>query len=139
MIVRILTLFTLTLGLSAVSLAQECPNERASDIPGWEEESKKTRSCGFGLQIFGYDLDLLGKKCPRWVKVAPAHQKCQGEELVGHQCIYDEHVEIIRLECDCADATILFDTGLALPGCDCDYGGSAGTIEDFQTVECEDD
>ena len=137
MIVRTLTTLLLTLGLAATALAQDCTDERATDVPGHEEESKKTKRCGFGFQLFGYDLDLLGKRCPHWVKIFPDHQKCQGEELVGHRCVYAEQLEVVRLECDCADATIIFDTGIALPNCDCDYGGSAGTIEDFETEECE--
>ena len=114
----------------------DCPHELASDVPGATTESKKFQRCGFGFQVFGYDLDLLGEKCPRWIKYYPDHQKCLGEELAGHRCTFEEVLEVVRVECDCASATLLFDTGLAFPDCDCDYGGSGGTIQDFRTQEC---
>ena len=122
--------------LTSVAKADDCPHEQASDIPGTTTESKKYQRCGFGFQLFGYDLDLLGEKCPRWIKYYPDHQECLGEGLAGHRCTIDEVLEVVRVECDCANATLLFDTGLAFPDCDCDYGGSAGTIQNFQTEEC---
>ena len=135
---RLLTIAVVLAALtSPAALADDCPDERASDVPGQVQESKKYQRCGFGFQLFGWDLDLLGEKCPKWIKYYPDHQKCEGEELVGHRCVFHRLVEIVRVECDCANATIIFDTGLAFPECDCDYGGSAGVIQTFESLECE--
>lgn len=139
MLARLLATTLALAALAATAPAQECPDEKATDVEGHVKESKKYQRCGFGFQLFGHDLDLFGEKCPRWKKIYPEHQKCQGETLVGHECVYDELLEVSRLDCDCAQATIIFDTGLAFPECDCDYGGVAGYIEDFTTRECEDD
>ena len=127
----------LTTATYAATYAGDCADQRASDIPGEEVESKKHQRCGLGLQLFGYDLDLLGERCPKWVKVYPDHQECTGEELLDHECVFDRMLDVVRLECDCSDATLIFDTGLAFPNCDCDFGGSAGQIQTFATRACE--
>jgi hypothetical protein len=138
MLARLLAVaVVLTAMASPTVRADDCPDQRASDVPGHVQESKKYQRCGFGFQLFGWDLDLLGEKCPKWIKYYPDHQECKGEELVGHRCVIDELLEIVRVKCDCASATIIFDTGLAFPECDCVYGGSAGAIQNFETEECE--
>ncbi len=115
----------------------DCPNEQASNVPSKEVQSAKYRRCGVGLQLFGLDISLFGKKCPRWIDTYPSHQECQGEELIGHACVFDELVEVTREICDCADATLILDTGIALPYCDCDYGGISGYIETFTSQPCK--
>ena len=138
MLVRILILATLMAAFTAPAVrADDCPDTRATDQPGHVEESKKSASCGIGLRLFGFDIDVLGVRCPKWKKFYPDRQVCKAEKLLGHRCTYQGPLDVIRVTCDCKSATILFDTGLALPGCDCDFAGTAGTVEDFQTQACE--
>ena len=114
---------------------QPCPDVKASQVDAREEVSSHSTRCGLGFSLFGFDISIGGPRCPDYKFLYPSHQDCQGEANEGTACAFSSNLEVTRERCQCTRYTIL-STGVTLPQCECHHEGSAGSIEDFQTVNC---
>ena len=113
----------------------QCPDVRASQVDAREEVSSHSTRCGLGFSLFGFDISIGGPRCPDYKFLYPSHQECLGVHNEGTACVFSANLDVSRERCQCTRYTIL-STGVTLPQCECHHEGSAGTIEDFQTVNC---
>jgi len=112
-----------------------CPNVRATNVFARVDRQGSFSRCGLGVEVFGVPLSIGGAKCFRNEFVYPAHQECQGTENLGTACVPAPDMAVQLNKCDCLTVGLI-STGISIPKCNCSSAGSAGTIEDAQTVEC---
>ena len=112
-----------------------CPNVRATNVPARVTHQGGYARCGFGVELFGVPISIGGAKCFRNEFVYPAHQECQGALNAGTACVPAPDMSVQLNRCDCLTVGLL-STGISIPKCSCSSAGTAGTIEDAQTVEC---
>ena len=112
-----------------------CPNVRATNVLARVDRQGLRTRCGLGVELFGLPISIGGSKCFRYEFVYPAHQECQGTENQGTACVPAPDMSVQLNKCDCLTVGLL-STGISIPKCSCSSSGSAGTIEDAQTVEC---
>lgn len=112
-----------------------CANTRASQVDAKFQEQGTSTRCGIGISLFGIEISFGGPTCyPQRVRT-PAHQECEGKENEGTWCGPQGDLPVTEERCECSDVTFL-GTGFKLPSCDCEYAGTAGTVEDFGTFNC---
>lgn len=117
--------------------AGDCPDTKATDVPGRVEASARAERCGIGIKIFGIGGAIIGTRCPRHEIATPAHATCAGEALTGHRCVKKADYVVARRECRCKGLVIpLIETGFPT-SCRCGAWKRFGTVEHFQTLECD--
>jgi hypothetical protein len=135
------TLILLALGTlgglahSAPQATADCANTKASQVDARVVPGGSVRRCGIGIRIFGIGGGVFGPRCPEKKFTYPSHQECRGENALGSFCEPEGTLPVTVEECECGTATLL-GTGLLIPICDCDSGGTAGHIEDARTSPC---
>jgi len=112
-----------------------CPNVRATNVPAQVTHEGAATRCGFGVSVFGLVLSIGGSKCYRNEFVYPAHQECQGAENPGTACVPAQDMPVALEHCECVLVGVL-GTGVSAPKCSCSPAGTAGTVEDAETVLC---
>jgi len=112
-----------------------CPDVRATNVAARVDRQGSFSRCGLGVEIFGVPLTIGGSKCFRNEFVYPAHQECQGALNVGTACQPAPDMAVQLYKCECLTVGLI-STGISIPKCNCSSAGSAGTIEDAQTLEC---
>jgi hypothetical protein len=112
-----------------------CPNVCATNMPARVKNVGPVTHCGFGLVIFGLPIKVGGPKCYQLQFIYPAHQECLGAANQGTSCVPADDLAVQLNTCKCTTLGAL-GTGIAMPECSCESAGTAGTIEDAQTVLC---
>ena len=114
----------------------ECPDQRASQVDAKVSYSGSAKTCGVGLVIFGVGGGIVGEKCYPLKITTPAHQECQGEPGEGTRCVPDGELEVKAEKCHCGGLVVpILQIGVPTT-CVCSDAGSAGTVEDSETVLC---
>jgi hypothetical protein len=136
----ILTILIATFASTLTPLAPaqggpNCPNTIATNIPARVQSGGPYTHCGLGIQIFGFPITLGGSKCYRYQFIYPAHQECLGNTNPGTACINENSLPVGLDLCECSLLGVI-GTGISVPKCTCKSGGSAGTVDDAQTVTC---
>ena len=131
------SLVVCALALAAVgrAAADDCPDERASEVPARVEWGGEVERCGLGISIFGLPIQAFGPRCPDTKFFYPAHQECRGEKSTGSYCAFVGNIDVKRMRCECAELALL-GTGVTIPDCSCKDDGTAGHVEDAQTYSC---
>ena len=112
-----------------------CPNVRATNVPAFVKHDGAYTRCGFGIQVLGLPISIGGAKCYSHEFIYPAHQECRGAVNEGTACVPAPDMPVGLDKCECMVVGVL-STGIAAPKCSCSSAGTAGTIEDAQTVLC---
>ena len=112
-----------------------CPNVRATNVLARVDRQGPRTRCGFGVEVFGLPLSIGGGKCYQNEFTYPSHQECQGVVNEGTSCVPAPDMPVQLRRCECMTLGVL-DTGFSIPKCNCSSYGTAGTIEDAQTVAC---
>ena len=115
--------------------APACPNVRATNVPAQVKREGASTRCGFGVSVFGLALTIGGARCYRNEFIYPAHQECQGARNEGTACVPAPDMPVALEHCECLLVGVI-GTGFAAPKCSCTSAGTAGTIEDAETVVC---
>lgn len=120
--------------LASTRAGGDCPDEQASDVAARTDDSGGDQ-CFIGIVLFGYQIGLAGPQCPAARYHYPAHQECQGRHHVGSRCAVTSLVAVRMESCTC----VYFGTtrfGLGLPLCRCTDNGTAGSIQNAETLDC---
>jgi hypothetical protein len=121
--------------LPCVRAQHVCPDTSATQVAGKVEGGAETNQCFIGITLFGIEIGISLGNCPLHQLVYPAHQVCAGQHSPGTACMPAADLEVRLLKCEC-NAIGGRTLGLGLPGCDCEYAGVAGTVEDAKTTAC---
>jgi len=118
--------------------ADDCPDQKATNIPPEVVESPDKKTCGLGIQIFGIGGSIIGESCPKWLQFVPAHSDCQGAELVGHECRPLGTASVTMQRCKCGGLVLPFiETGIPST-CECSDPVAAGAYITYGTFPCDD-
>jgi len=112
-----------------------CPDVRASNVPAVVKRDGTSTRCGVGVSVFGLALSIGGARCYRNEFVYPAHQECQGVRNPGTACVPAPDMPVSLEHCECLLVGVV-GTGVMAPKCNCTAAGTAGTIEDAETILC---
>jgi len=115
--------------------AGHCPNVRATNVPAQVKREGTSTRCGFGVSVFGLALSIGGARCYRNEFIYPAHQECLGARNAGTACVPAPDMPVALEHCECLLVGVM-GTGVAAPKCNCTAAGTAGTIEDAETILC---
>lgn len=117
--------------------ANDCPDQKATNVPPEIIVSADKKTCGLGIQIFGVGGSIIGESCPAWMHLIPAYSDCLGDELVGHECRPLGTVAVQVQRCDCGGLVLPFiETGIPTT-CECTDPVSAGGYITYGTYACD--
>jgi hypothetical protein len=136
---RVLWLWIVCLGVvfGGRSMADDCPDQKATNVPPEVIESADKKTCGLGIQIFGIGGSIIGESCPKWMHFIPAHSDCLGAALVGYECRPVGTFAVERQVCDCGGLVLPFiETGIPTT-CECSDPVNAGSYITYGTYVCE--
>jgi hypothetical protein len=126
---------TLACPLASAQSGTQCPDTIATNVPATVKSVGPYTRCGVGIEIFGLPLTIGGAKCFRYQFVYPAHQECLGAVNPGTACLPEGSMPVLVELCECSTLGVIH-TGISIPKCSCDPGGTAGTVDDAQTLLC---
>lgn len=135
---HIATALALVCATQFTSAGELCPDMRAVNHHGSIQESAASTRCQRVLRLFGLTINLGGgASCPAVITIYPAHRDCISVPNSGTDCEVTQTLTIRELRCRCGPLPDA-DFGIVEAECECTEAGSAGTLDDHQTIDCVD-
>jgi hypothetical protein len=108
---------------SAALAGDQCPDQRATQVPAASTDLLPYRSCRMHLHILGVVIGITGPRCPTGHLYVPAHSECLGELALHMRCDQEGSVAIQFWSCKCVPHTTQH---VSFTHCECQYAGTLG-------------
>jgi hypothetical protein len=124
------------LGTVSPSPAQStgnCPDQRASPVPGAQQDIGPYRHCLLMIEVLGVPIAISTGRCPTGRTSVAPHEECLGLYSPGHDCEISGSTPVNLSLCRCVPHTW---HGGSFTRCECKSVGAVGFIPTGHTFAC---